>query len=166
MLIEIAPEPTAGLLASLGAWFWVDPTEAGLVAFLLFAHPPARREGESPGSIEGHMRGLALALELAHPSNLLPDIGPRLAVHGRSALLSLDGCRTSLHVPVTTEWSRFVTGGATVAVAVGLDPLLPRTPFAAARAYVSEGAQHGRLYLGKTRALPARRFTGAGGPPV
>ncbi|MDH2387646.1 hypothetical protein QCN29_02345 [Streptomyces sp. HNM0663] len=112
------------------------------------------------------MRGLASALELAHPSQLLPNIGPRLVLHGRAAFLSLDGCWASLRVPVSTEWSRLVTDGAAIAVGVGFDPLLPSTPLAAVRAYVSEGAQHGRLFLGKTQALPARRFSGVGGPPV
>lgn len=105
MLIETAPPPTAGLLASLGVWFWIDLTEAGHVAFVLLAHPPARREAESPESIEGDMRGLATALSLADPSARLPDIGPRLVVHGRSALLSLDGCQAALHVP---GWRRVV----------------------------------------------------------
>lgn len=162
--METAPPPTAGLLASLGVWFWIDLTEAGHVAFVLRAHPPARRESESPESIEGDMRGLAAALSLAEPSARLPDIGPRLVVHGRSALLSLDGCQAALHVPVSAEWSGFVSVGAPVAV--GLDPLQPRTPFAAVRPYVSEGAQRGRLFLGKTRAEPAQRFIGEGGPPV
>lgn len=62
MLIATAPVPTAGLLASLAAWFWVDPAKVGHTAFLLLAHPPARRKGGSPESIEGHMRGLASAL--------------------------------------------------------------------------------------------------------
>ncbi|WP_051778796.1 hypothetical protein [Streptomyces sp. NRRL S-241] len=166
MLIESVPTPTAGLLASLGVWFWIDLTEVGHVAFLLLAHPPVRREGESPAVIESRMRGLASALELAHPSTQLPDIGPRLAVHGRYAALSLNGCQTAVCVPVSTEWSRFVTAGAPVAVAVGIDPLLPRTPFDAVRPYVSDGAQRGRLFLGKTRAEPSRKFIGVGGPPV
>ncbi|WP_405891532.1 hypothetical protein OG427_40100 [Streptomyces sp. NBC_00133] len=166
MLMETATPPTAGLLASLGVWFWIDLTEAGQVAFVLLAHPPARRESESPESTEGDMRGLAAALSLADPSARLPDIGPRLVVRGRSALLSLDGCRAALHVPVSAEWSGFASAGAPVAVAVGLDPLQPRTPFAAVGPYVSEGAQRGRLFLGKTRAELARRFIGEGGPPV
>lgn len=164
--METARPPSAGLLASLGVWFWIDLTDAGHVAFLLLAHPPARRENETRESIEGAMRGLASALSLADASARLPDIGPRLVVHGRSAFLSVDGCRATVHVPVSAEWSQFVSYGATVAVGVGLDPLAPRTSFDTVMPYVSEGAQHGRLFLGKTWAEPARRFTGAGGPPV
>ncbi|MBT2466548.1 hypothetical protein J7E97_01385 [Streptomyces sp. ISL-66] len=166
MLIETAPAPTAGLLASLGVWFWIELTEVGHVAFLLLAHPPARRGGESVESIELSMQGLVSALTLAEPSAKLPDIGPRLVVHGRAAILSLDGCSFVMRVPVSAEWAEFVTAGAPVVIEVGLDPLQPMTPFDALRPYVSEGARHGRLFLGKTRAEPPRRFIGAGGPPI
>ncbi|MEV6395605.1 hypothetical protein AB0M39_12635 [Streptomyces sp. NPDC051907] len=166
MVTDTAAAPTAGLLASLGIWFWVDLTEAGHVAFLLLAHPPARRDGESSESIEDRMRGLANALTLADPSAQLPDIGPRLFVHGRYAVLDLDACSFVLRVPVSAQWASFVSAGAPVVVSVGLDPLQPLTPFDAIRPYLSGAARHARLYLGKTRAEDPRRFTGTVGPPV
>lgn len=153
MLADPRPvPPTAGLLASVAAWFWINLTEVGHVAFLLIAHPPERRPGDSAQLIESRMRGLARALSLAEPSEKLPDIGPRLSMHRESlAVLRLDGCGYRLHIPTGGEWARFVRGGGTVTVAVGLDTLPPHLALDAVEPYVSRSVTAGRLFLGKTR---------------
>ncbi|MCP3821900.1 hypothetical protein NLX86_28550 [Streptomyces sp. A3M-1-3] len=159
--------PSAGLLASVAAWFWIDPTKVGHVAFLLIAHPPGRRPGESPQMVEARMRGLADALTLAEPAALLPDIGPRLFMHRESdALLRLDGCDYLLHVPIGGGWARFVCDGGTVTVVVGLDPLPVSSSLEVVDAYITERATQGRLLLGKTRADRPRHSIKPGAPPV
>ncbi|KUL26652.1 hypothetical protein ADL12_32380 [Streptomyces regalis] len=159
--------PSAGLLASVAAWFWIDLTQAGHVAFLLIAHPPERRPDESPQEIEARMRGLADALTLAAPHKPLPHIGPRLFMHrSADALLSLDDCDYLLRVPIGGEWARFACAGGTVTIAVGLDPLGPGAPLAVVDAYVTERVIEGRLYLGKTRAEHPRSAARPGVIPV
>ncbi|MFF3454631.1 hypothetical protein ACFYXH_09900 [Streptomyces sp. NPDC002730] len=46
-------------------------------AFLLPAHPPARRADETAETIEAGMRGLADTLDLAPTSAKVPDVGQR-----------------------------------------------------------------------------------------
>ncbi|WP_103534654.1 hypothetical protein [Streptomyces sp. SM11] len=151
--------PSAGLLASVAAWFWIDPTKVGHLAFLLIAHPPGLRPGESPQMVEARMRGLADALTLAEPTVLLPDIGSRLFMHQESdVLLRLDGCDYLLHVPIGGDWVRFVCDGGTVTVVVGPDPLPVSSSLEFVDAYVTERALQGRLRLGKTRAAPPQSF--------
>ncbi|WP_409471922.1 hypothetical protein [Streptomyces sp. HC307] len=159
--------PSAGLLASVAAWFWIDVTQAGHVAFLLIAHPPERRPDESPQVIEARMRGLAHALTLAEPHKPLPDIGPRLFMYrSADALLSLDDCDYLLHVPIGGQWARFVCDGGTVTVVVGLDPLAPGSPIEAVDAYITQRVTEGRLLLGKTRAEHPRNANRPGVTPV
>ncbi|MEU6573619.1 hypothetical protein [Streptomyces sp. NPDC046805] len=148
-----AVAPTAGLIASVAAWFWIDLTHVGHVAFLLLAHPPERRPSDSPEAIEARMRGLAEALALAEPHKPLPDIGARLFMHrDADVLLSLDECDYLLHVPIGGEWARFVCNGGPVTVAVGLDPLPARSHLEVVEAYLTQRVRQGRLLLGKTRA--------------
>ncbi|WP_328437574.1 hypothetical protein OHA71_10635 [Streptomyces sp. NBC_00444] len=153
---RIAPSavtPTAGLLASVAAWFWIDLTQVGHVAFLLLAHPPGRQPCDSPEMVEARMRGLARALTLAEPSQPLPDIGARLFMYrDMDVLLSLDGCDYLLHVPIGGDWARFVCNGGTVTVAVGLDPLPARSRLEVVDEYVTRRVCESRLLLGKTRA--------------
>ncbi|MFD5874076.1 hypothetical protein [Streptomyces sp. NPDC060322] len=145
--------PTAGLLASLAVWHWVDETVAGPVAFLLFAHLPPRLPGESLDVIEARMRGLSKSLGLASPDAPLPDIGDRLFMHRETdAALLLDGCDYFLHAPIGGEWARFVCAGGTVAVTVGLAPLPRHVAQEVVEAYLVERAVEGRLLMGKTRA--------------
>jgi hypothetical protein len=159
--------PTAGLLASVGAWFWIDVTQAGHVAFLLIAHPPERRPDESPQVIEARMRGLARALTLAEPHKPLPDIGPRLFMYrSADALLSLDDCDYLLRVPIGGDWARFVCNGGVVTIAVGLDPLPSESALAAVEAYITQQVTEGRLYLGKTCAEHPRNANHPGVTPV
>ncbi|MFC9913953.1 hypothetical protein [Streptomyces sp. NPDC059862] len=147
-----AVTPTAGLIASVAAWFWIDLTRAGHVAFLLLAHPPGRQPGDSPEMIEARMRGLAQALTLAEPTEPLPDIGARLFMYrDADVLLSLDGCDYLLHVLIGGEWARFVCNGGTVTVMVGLDPLPARSPLEVVDAYITQRVRQGRLLLGKTQ---------------
>lgn len=148
-----AVTPTAGLLASVAAWFWIDLTQVGHVAFLLLAHPPGRQPGDSPEMVEARMRGLAHALSLAEPSQPLPDVGARLFMYrDTDVLLSLDGCDYLLHVPIGGDWARFVCDGGTVTVTVGLDPLPAGSSIEVVDAYITRRVREGRLLLGKTRA--------------
>lgn len=159
--------PTAGLLASVAAWFWIDLTQVGHVAFLLIAHPPERRPGESPELLAARMRGLADALSLAEPATTLPDIGPRLYMHRESAaVLRLDGCDYLMHIPIGGEWARFVCDGGTVTLAVGLDPLPARSALTAVEPYITHGVTEGRLLLGKTRATRPWPHAGGGNAPT
>ncbi|WP_432110770.1 hypothetical protein [Streptomyces sp. YPW6] len=131
---------------------WLDVTPSGHVAFLLIAHPPARRGDKTPAAIETRMRGLAAALRLAPPSELLPDIGSRLRVHGQTAIiLDIDRCDYRLRVPVGSgEWSRFVADGGPVAIALGLDELARGADFAGVEDYLALAAANDRLLMGKT----------------
>lgn len=145
--------PTAGLLASMATWFWVEPTQEGDVAFLLFAYRPERLADESVGEIQASMRGLAHALGLAEPNERMPDIGPRLFMHRcADALLSLDGTDYLLHVPIGGAWARFACAGGPVIVMVGLEPLSAGTPLAAVDAYIAEHTANRSLFFGMARA--------------
>jgi hypothetical protein len=145
--------PTAGLLASLALWHWVDETTEGPVAFLLIAHQPPRRPGDSLDVIEARMRGLSASLRLAPPDDPFPNIGDRLFMHRETDVaLLIDGCDYFLHAPIGGPWARFVCAGGTVAITVGLAPLLPHVTQGVIEAYLAEQTVEGRLLMGKTRA--------------
>ncbi|MFF9316588.1 hypothetical protein ACF1BP_07645 [Streptomyces sp. NPDC014735] len=146
------PAPDAGLLASVVVMTWLDVTPPGYVAFLLISHPPARRSDETPVVIDTRMRGLGAALRLAPSSELLPDIGGRLRVQGQTAIIfDIDRCDYRLRVPIGLgEWTRFVTDGGPVAVALGLDELARGADFARVEDYLALAAVNDRLLMGKT----------------
>lgn len=148
--------PTAGLLASVLVSAWVDITPPGAVAFLLLAHPPARRRGDSRSVIQAQMRGLGAALGLAPASEELPDMGSRLIVRGSTAaVLRIDRCAYVLRVPVPAAWARFVAGGGTVVVSVGLDALARGSDRGAVEEYLTESASTDRLLMGKAHVRPS-----------
>lgn len=153
------PTPDAGLLASVAVMTWLDVTPPGYVAFLLIAHPPARRSDETPVVIETRMRGLAAALRLAPSSELLPDIGGRLRVQGQTAIIpDIDRCDYRLRVPVGSgEWTRSVADGGPVAIALGLDELDRGADFARVEDYLAPAAVNDRLLMGKTYVRRASR---------
>ncbi|RZU21756.1 hypothetical protein EV567_2261 [Streptomyces sp. BK239] len=146
------PIPDAGLLASVGVLTWLDATPHGYVAFLLIAHPLARRGDETPVAIETRMRGLGASLGLAPASDLLPDIGRRLRMQGQATvILDIDQCDYLLRVPVGAgEWTRFVDEGGPVAVAVGLDELSRGADRDRVEDYLAVTAAGDRLLMGKT----------------
>lgn len=153
-------EPTPGLLASVSAFHWIDRTPPGHVAYLLITHPTERQEDDTPQVIEARMRGLAAALRLATAGPTLPDMGRRLHMHYESdVIMSLDGCPYDMRIPIGGEWARFVSGGGTVTVAIGLDPLPVKSPKTAVAAYVVNRWHTGRLLLGKARATHLGRST-------
>jgi hypothetical protein len=160
MLTTSGPEPltpSPGLLCSVAVTMWLDSTPAGEVAFLLIAHPPARRAGDTPELIGQRMRGLADGLGLAPASQPLPDMGRRLFMHGRTAaLLVVDGCNYLLRVPTGGEWSSFVTDGGPVAVALGLDELATHANRETVEAYLTKCTRGDRLLMGKTYARRLR----------
>lgn len=145
-----AGAPAVGLIASLAVWYWIDNTPAGLVAFLLLAHPEPTRTDAS-AQVAPAMRGLASSLALAECGSPLPDIGARLSAHRTGTLLRLDGCDYRLHVPTSGQWTEFAGAGGTVAVVVGLDPLAAHSPRDTVRAYLVSSARAGRLFMGKAR---------------
>lgn len=147
----LAGPPTAGRIASLAVWHWIDNTAAGFVAFLLLAHPPPTRR-EAPAEVAPVMRGLATSLSLAKCGAALPDMGPRLFVQRAGVLMRLDGCAYLLRVPTSTLWSDFACAGGTVVVTVGLDPLAAHSPRDTVEAYLANSARQGRLLMGKARA--------------
>ncbi|MEU8776285.1 hypothetical protein [Streptomyces sp. NPDC048606] len=146
------PAPAPGLLASVIVMTSLDDTPLGHVAFLLIAHPPARRGGETPLTIETQMRGLGAALGLATTSEPLPDIGRRLQMQGhQAAILDVGQCDYMLRVPAGSgEWARFVAKGGPVVVALGLDELSPGSDRAKVEEYLAASAVADRLLLGKT----------------
>ncbi|BBG20782.1 hypothetical protein RVR_P2104 (plasmid) [Actinacidiphila reveromycinica] len=143
--------PSAGLLATAAVWTWLDATPAGHIGFFLIAHPPARRAGEDPDGICASMCGLADALGLALPTEVLPDVGPRLLLGPTaSVLLELDDCPFQMHAPVGATWARFVADGGPVVILTGLDPLTPCAPRPVVESYIATGLLTSRLFLGKT----------------
>lgn len=148
---QLGGAPSAGLIASLAAWHWIDETAAGSVAFLLLAHPTPTAD-VALDKVLWAMRGVAACLALAECSTPLPDIGPRLHMDGRGVFLRLDRCEYLLRLPIGGRWATFARAGGTVAVAVGLDPLPAHSPQDTVAAYMATSARVGRLYMGKTRA--------------
>ncbi len=129
---------------------WIDVARSGPLAFLLLAHPPARRENETAATIEAHMRGLAGALGLAPATATVPHIGPRLQLQGRgAALLNVDRCDFMLRAPVGVQWGAFAALGGPVAIAVGLDPR-SNGEQDAVEAYLAASTRADRLLLGTT----------------
>jgi anti-sigma regulatory factor (Ser/Thr protein kinase) len=151
--------PSPGLIASLAAWHWIDETAVGSVAFLLLAHSTTTSD-VAADKVPQAMRAVAACLALGECSMTLPDIGPRLHMHGHDVFLRLDWCEYLLCVPIGGRWATFARTGGTVAVAVGLDPLPSHSPQDKVTGYMAASAHAGRLFMGKTRACapsPARR---------
>lgn len=144
--------PTAGLLATVQVMAWIDVAASSPLAFLLLAHPPARRGKETAETIAAGMRGLADALDLAPASDKLPDVGQRLLIQGPGAvLLDVRGCEFMLRAPVGPRWGTFVALGGPVVIALGLDPLANGTQ-QAVEAYLAASTRADRLLLGTTHA--------------
>lgn len=147
-----AAPPTAGLLATVQVMAWIDVAASSPLAFLLLAHPPARRGKETAETIEAGMRGLADGLDLAPASAKLPDVGQCLLLRGHGAvLLDVHGCEFMLRAPVDPRWGAFVALGGPVVIALGLDPLGDGAQ-QAVEAYLAASTRADRLLLGTTHA--------------
>ncbi|GAA2070535.1 hypothetical protein GCM10009801_21350 [Streptomyces albiaxialis] len=150
--------PTPGLLCSVVTTTWIDVTPAGSVAFLLIAHPPPRRSGESAAALREDMRSLGTALGLVSSRCPLPDIGPRLTLHGGKAAIRVDGCDFLLGTTIGATWSDFVAQGGPVVVSLGLAPLPVGADRDAVEAYIGECLATGELMLGAIMSTaPGRR---------
>ncbi|MGI5256989.1 hypothetical protein [Streptomyces angustmyceticus] len=152
--------PTAGLLATVQVMAWIEVAVSSPLAFLLLAHPPARREKETAETIEAGMRGLADTLDLAPASAKLREIGRSVFLQGRGAvLLDVRGCDFMLRAPVGPRWAAFVALGGPVVIALGLDPLGNGTQ-QGVEAYLAASTRADRLLLGTPAgANPVIRLT-------
>ncbi|MEI5098984.1 hypothetical protein RB200_10535 [Streptomyces sp. PmtG] len=133
MLTATEP-PSAGLLATVVIATWIEQTTAGPAAVIFFVHPPARRQHESPESIERQMHGLGESLGLAESHETMPDAGPRVWLRGQTdAAVTLDDTHLAVQLPpVSVDWSQFVANGGPVCIIVSRSPL----PFGASRDWV------------------------------
>ncbi|MFE0132951.1 hypothetical protein ACFWY6_15480 [Streptomyces sp. NPDC059037] len=153
------PVPTISpaLLASLSAWTWIGADRAGQpLGIVLLAHPPARRRGETPESIEHDMRQLADALALVEADKPLTDSGPRVTRHpGARLLIHPAGSQYGIEIPTHPRLVRLLTDRNELAVALGLDPLVRGASQAAADQYIDTGLPRGRLMFGRACTAPS-----------
>ncbi len=120
------PVPTAGLIASLTAHAAVETARDGTEVFgsLLLTHPPQIGAEER---IERDMRGVAAAVGAVAPSEVIPEVGVRVAVgQAGEVRIRFDGTDYvgRLHLP--SHYGPALLALGRVLLAVGLDPM-PRT---------------------------------------
>ncbi len=121
------PVPGPGFVAGLVVSTWLDTASpAGNVAWMLIAHPPPRRPGETVERVEGCLLGMANGLGLCAASGRVPDIGDRLTVRGPHLVLDYGHPDFCLRVPrPTVRWVEYALGGGQVCLVLGLDAIGP-----------------------------------------
>lgn len=155
-MLTTAGRPTAGLLTSAGVTTWLQQTTSGPVAFVLLAHPPARRQNETEDGIAQQMRGLGEALGLGETVGKMKDAGHRVWLRGQSAAaITLDDTHLAVQLPpVSPQWSRFVAEGGPVCIVVGLDPLPTGATQDVIEWYLADVVSHGRSLIGSAEVVP------------
>ncbi|KOT88920.1 hypothetical protein ADK86_31020 [Streptomyces sp. NRRL F-5755] len=127
MVTAVRPVPGPAFVAGVVVSTWLDAAPpAGLVAWMLIAHPPPRRPGESVERIETSLLGMAGGLGLCAASGRVPDIGDRLTVRGPHLVLDYGHPDFCLRVPrPTVRWIEYALGGGQVCLVLGLDAIGP-----------------------------------------
>lgn len=127
MVTCVRPAPGPGFIAGVVVGTWLDTASpAGTVAWLLVAHPPPRRPGETTGRIEAGLRDMADALGLRAASGYVPVIGDRLSARGPHLVLDYSHPEFCLRVPrPSPRWLGHVLGGGQVCLLLCLDAIPP-----------------------------------------
>ncbi|MEV5594096.1 hypothetical protein [Streptomyces sp. NPDC052496] len=125
MVIWARGVPGPGFVAGVVVSTWLDTASpAGTIAWLLIAHPPPRRPGETAGRIEAGLRGMAGALGLRAASRHVPVVGDRLTARGPHLALDYGHPDFCLRVPrPAPRWLGYVLNGGAVCLVVCLDAI-------------------------------------------
>ncbi|MEN2420965.1 hypothetical protein AABB02_23100 [Streptomyces rimosus] len=152
MVTRVPAVPGPGFVAGLVVSTWLDTASpAGNVAWMLIAHPPPRRPGETPERIENCLRGVADALGLRTASEHVPVIGDRLSVRGPHLVLDYGHPDFCLRVPrPSTRWAEHVLRDGHVCLVLGLDAIAPGAGPDAIERYLHRATAHGRALIGAT----------------
>ncbi|KWT60511.1 hypothetical protein ADL21_18565 [Streptomyces albus subsp. albus] len=146
------PVPGPGFIAGLVVSTWLDTASpAGNVAWMLIAHPPPRRPGETAERVEGCLLGMANGLGLRAASGRVPDIGERLSVRGPHFVLDYGHPDFCLRVPrPSVRWAEHVRGGVPVCLVIGLDAIAFGAGRDVIEGYVDRSTVRDRAYVGAT----------------
>ncbi|KEF06216.1 MULTISPECIES: hypothetical protein [Streptomyces] len=152
MVIAVPPVPGPAFVGGVVVSTWLDAAPpTGLVAWMLIAHPPPRRPGESVERIETSLLGMAGGLGLRAASGRVPNIGDRLTVRGPHLVLDYGHPDFCLRVPrPTVRWAEHVLGGVPVCLVIGLDAIASGAGRDAIEGYVDRSTARDRAYMGAT----------------
>ncbi|WP_030678991.1 hypothetical protein [Streptomyces rimosus] len=152
MVISVRPIPGAGFIAGLVVSTWLDAASpVGSMAWILIAHPPPRRPGESTEGIETSLRSMADALGLRAASGRIPVVGDRLSARGAHLVLDYGHPEFCLRVPrPSARWTEHALGGGHVCLVLGLDAIAPGAGPDVIERYLCRATARDRILLGAT----------------
>ncbi|KAA6214786.1 hypothetical protein CP973_37760 [Streptomyces albofaciens JCM 4342] len=152
MVSAARPVPGPGFVAGLVVSTWLDTVSpVGAVAWLLIAHPPPHRPGETVERVESCLLGMADGLGLRAAAGRVPDIGERLSVRGPHLVLDYGHRDFCLRVPrPSARWTEHALGGGHVCLVLGLDPIGSGKGPDVIEPYLRRATAHDRAFIGAT----------------
>ncbi|MFE1203438.1 hypothetical protein ACFW5V_17275 [Streptomyces sp. NPDC058762] len=144
--------PGPGFTAGCTVSTWLHAGAlAPRIAYVLVAHAPARRPGESADSIEAGLMGMVDSMRLRPAAERVPIVGPRLLMRGPHVALDYGHPTYVMRLPTPgAEWRQHVAAGGLVCLTVGLDPVPPGAGPDAVEAYLDRTVAAHRAYMGAT----------------
>ncbi|MER8042604.1 hypothetical protein [Streptomyces sp. NPDC094032] len=146
--------PGLGFVAGCVISTWIDAATLATrtpVAYILIAHVPPRRPGETTESIEEGLMGMVDGMKLRPASERVPITGARLGIRGPFVALDYGNPGGTIRLPRTEEaWRAHALRGSPVCIAVGLDPIPPGASQDTVGDYLARVSAADRLYLGAT----------------
>ncbi|WP_328385096.1 hypothetical protein OHS81_13925 [Streptomyces sp. NBC_00400] len=152
--------PGPGFIARVVVSTWIDWVRnvEDAVPWLLIGHPSARPLVETRETVEDSLLGMADAMELSPPNELVPDIGDRLLIGGRITALDYGHPMFVLEVPKpSAQWRALVARGGHTCVTLCLDPISAGANRDAVEACLSRSIANGRALMGAASARVGSR---------